>query len=132
MVIDGDHTNCCEHCEMFRINKSAWCTLETNITWYVNYTSITKKLKKKFSQRLHPHDLSTSQSAHLQILSFLEIKSSAYEFGLVRGTQTFSLWITLYPESHFGDIFPHLLYHLLSISNSLSLFLLSPKLLFIT
>ena len=40
VVPDGDYTYCGEHCARDRLVKSLCCTPETNITLYVNYTSI--------------------------------------------------------------------------------------------
>lgn len=46
MLTDRDYTYCGEHCVMCRIAESTCCTVETNITLYVNYTSITTTTKK--------------------------------------------------------------------------------------
>lgn len=46
LVTDGDCTCCDEHRVVYRIVKSLYCTPETRITLYVNYTS--RKKKKKY------------------------------------------------------------------------------------
>ena len=59
MVTDDNCTYHGEHWAMCRIVKSLWSTLVTNITLYVNYTSIKKMKintgKRKYFLQVHDH-----------------------------------------------------------------------------
>ena len=43
MVTDGNYTYHSEHCIIYIIVESLCCTAETNVTLYVNYTSLKKR-----------------------------------------------------------------------------------------
>lgn len=45
MVVDGNYIYYSEHCLMYQIVESLCCEPETNLTVYVNYTSVIKILK---------------------------------------------------------------------------------------
>lgn len=38
--VDGNQTDCSDHCALYASNQSLCCTSETNIVLYVNYFSI--------------------------------------------------------------------------------------------
>lgn len=57
MVTYGDYAYLCEHWVVYRFFKSAFCTSETNITLYVDYTFVINFKSKQICRLIRKVDV---------------------------------------------------------------------------